>query len=154
VQIVQAYKQRNPGKPIPFAAAPHPADVNGSKTFFGGRMLGISANSKNVDAAWRLIRYLTMPEPTFTKYYTNYVQPQEPVMNYNRLPAEIAPGFSAQIKVARSWGPYGTGPVAIPFMWNAVGRAAGSVFIGEKTPAQAAGEVVNAISAELAKNQR
>jgi multiple sugar transport system substrate-binding protein len=154
VQIAETFKQRNPGKESPFAAAPHPADVNGSKTFFGGRMLAISANSKNVDAGWKLIRFLTTPEPTFTKYYTNYVQPQESVMNYNRLPPEIAPGFSAQIKTARSWGPYATGPVAIPFMWNAVGRAAGSVFIGEKTSAQAAQEVIAAISGELAKNQK
>ncbi len=152
VQIVEAFKQRNPGKEVPFAAAPHPADVNGSKTFFGGRMLGISPNSKNVETAWKLVRFLTTPDPTFTKFYTNYVQPQRPIMNYDRLPKEIASGFSAQIAVARSWGPYGTGPVAIPFMWNAVGRAAGSVFIGEKSADQAAAEVVDAISKELAKN--
>ena len=115
-------------------------------------MLGISANSKNVEASWKLIRFLTTPEPTFTKFYTNYVQPQRSVMNYNRLPKEIAPGFSEQIAVARSWGPYGTGPVAIPFMWNAVGRGAGSVFIGEKTAKQAATEVIEAITKELAKN--
>ncbi|MBI3513793.1 MAG: sugar ABC transporter substrate-binding protein [Proteobacteria bacterium] len=133
VQIVNTYKQRNPDKPIPLAAAIHPADVNGSKTFFGGRSLGISANSKNVEQSWKLIRYLSTPEPTFTKYYTNYVQPQKALMNYDRLPAEIAPGFTDQLQRARTWGPYGLGPVAIPFMWNAVGRAAGAVFIGEKT---------------------
>ncbi len=154
VQIVEAFKQRNPGKDVPFAAAPHPADVNGSKTFFGGRMLGIGANSKNVDAAWKLVRFLTTPEPTFTKYYTNYVQPQRAVMNYDRLPKEIGPGFSMQIATARSWGPYGTGPVAIPFMWNAVGRGAGSVFIGEKTSKQAATEVIEAITKELEKNSK
>ena len=154
VQIIETFKQRNPGKEVPFAAAPHPADVNGSVTFLGGRMLGINPNSKNVDASWKLVRFLTTPEPTFTKFYTNYVQPQRPVMNYDRLPKEVAPGFSAQIKTARSWGPYGTGPVAIPFMWNAVGRAAGSVFIGEMTPQQAAQEVITAISGELVKNQR
>src|SRR5262249_17443078 len=49
-QIVDTFKQRFPGKPLPFVAAAHPADVNGSKTFFGGRSLGISANSKNVEA--------------------------------------------------------------------------------------------------------
>ncbi|MBI3516485.1 MAG: hypothetical protein HY060_20830, partial [Proteobacteria bacterium] len=50
-------------------------------------------------------------------------------------------------------GPYGLGPVAIPFMWNAVGRAAGSVFIGEKTAKVAGTELHEAISKELAKNQ-
>jgi ABC-type glycerol-3-phosphate transport system substrate-binding protein len=153
VQIVNTFKQRFPGKPVPFAAAPHPADVNGSKTFFGGRSLAISANTRHVDAAWQLIRFLNMPDPTFTKYYTNYVQPQKPVLNYDRMPAEIAPGFTAQIRQARTWGPYGLGPVAIPFMWNATGRAAGSVFIGEKSAKEAAGELYDAIAKELAKNQ-
>ena len=101
----------------------------------------ISANSQHVDAAWQLIRFLNTPDPTFTKYYTNYVQPQKPVMNYDRLPTEIAPGFTAQIRQARTWGPYGLGPVAIPFMWNATGRAAGSVFIGEKSSKEAATEL-------------
>ena len=148
VQIVNTFKQRFPGKPAPFAAAPHPADVNGSKTFFGGRSLAISANTRHVDAAWQLIRFLNMPDPTFTKYYTNYVQPQKPVLNYDRLPAEIAPGFTAQIRQARTWGPYGLGPVAIPFMWNATGRAAGSVFIGEKSAKEAAGELYDAIAGD------
>jgi multiple sugar transport system substrate-binding protein len=153
VQIVNAWKQRNPGKPVPLAAAIHPADVNGSKTFFGGRSLGISANSKNVEASWKLIRFLATPDPTFTKYYTNYVQPQKPVMNYDRLPSEISQGFTDQLQRARSWGPYGLGPVAIPFMWNAVGRAVGSVFIGEKTAKDAAQELYETIAKELAKNQ-
>ena len=154
VQIVNTFKQRNPGKPVPFAAAPHPADANGSKTFFGGRHIAISANTKHPELAWRLVRFLTTPDPLFTKHYTNYVQPQRPIMNYDRLPAEIAPGFTAQLQTARSWGAYNNGPVSIPFMWNAVGRAAGSVFIGEKTSKQAAADLHDAISKELAKNQK
>jgi ADP-ribose pyrophosphatase YjhB (NUDIX family) len=39
-------------------------------------------------------------------------------------------------------------------MWNAVGRAAGSVFIGEKTSAVAARELHETISRELARLQR
>ena len=65
----------------------------------------------------------------------------------------IAPGFTAQIREARTWGPYGLGPVAIPFMWNATGRAAGSVFIGEKSSKEAAAELYDTIAKELAKNQ-
>jgi hypothetical protein len=45
VQIVNTFKQHFPGKPVPFAAAPHPADINGSTTFLGGRSLAISTNS-------------------------------------------------------------------------------------------------------------
>jgi hypothetical protein len=82
------------------------------------------------------------------------VQAQKPLLNYTRLPAEITDGFSEQIKQSRSWGAYGTGPVPIPFMWNAIGRAAGSVFIGEKTSKAAAAEFHDLIAKELAKNQK
>lgn len=104
VQIVDTYRKRYPGKRLPFGSAPHPAGVAGSKTFFGGRMLGINPNSKHPDADWQLIRFLNQPDPTFTKYYTNYVQAQRPLLGYSRLPPELV-GFSEQIKTARSWGP-------------------------------------------------
>jgi ABC-type glycerol-3-phosphate transport system substrate-binding protein len=153
IEINTKWKQRNPDKPTPFATSPHPAGTNGSRTFFGGRMLGISANSKNVEASWKLIQYLTQPEPTFTKFYTNYTPAQRAALEARAWTPELS-GYPEQLKTARSWGPYGIGPVAIPFMWNAVGRAAGSVFIGEKTSAQAAAELHDAISKELAKNQK
>ena len=151
VQIVDTYRKRYPGTRLPFGSAPHPAGVAGSKTFFGGRMLGINPNSKHPDADWQLIRFLNRPDPTFTKYYTNYVQAQRPLLGYSRLPPELV-GFSEQIKTARSWGPYGSGPVPIPFMWNLVGRAAGSAFIGDKTADQAAAEIHDAIAVKIANN--
>ena len=153
IEILTKWQSRNPGKPAPFATSPHPAGPNGSRTFFGGRMLGISANSKNVEEGWKLIQFLTQPDPTFTKHYTNYTPAQRSALDARAWTPELA-GYPEQLKTARSWGPYGTGPVAIPFMWNAVGRAAGSVFIGEKTSAQAATELHDAISKELAKNQK
>jgi ABC-type glycerol-3-phosphate transport system substrate-binding protein len=119
-------------------------------------MIGLNANidPKKVEAAWKLVRFLTSPEPLFTRHYTNYVQPQRPLLGYKHLPEEIRSGFDAQIKTARSWGPYGTGPVAIPFMWNAVGRAAGSVFVGEKTSQAAAQELFDLIKKEFDKNTK
>jgi ABC-type glycerol-3-phosphate transport system substrate-binding protein len=153
IEILDKWKQRNPDKPAPFATSPHPAGPNGSRTFFGGRMLAISANSKNVDEGWKLIQFLTQPDPTFTRHYTNYTPAQRAAIDSRAWAPEMS-GFPEQLKTARSWGPYGTGPVPIPFMWNAVGRAAGSVFIGEKSSAQAAQELHAAISAELAKNQK
>ena len=153
IEINAKWKQRNPDKPTPFVTSPHPAGTNGSRTFFGGRMLAISANSKNVEAGWKLIQFLTQPDPTFAKHYTNYTPAQRAALDSRAWGSELA-GYPEQLKTARSWGPYGTGPVAIPFMWNAVGRAAGSVFIGEKSSAQAAAELHDAISKELAKNQK
>jgi multiple sugar transport system substrate-binding protein len=150
---MEAWAQRNPGKPLPFVSAPHPAGPNGSRTHLGGRMLGISANCKNVDQAWTLVQFLSQPDPLFTKHYTNYTPSQLAAVDARAWPPELA-GYPAQLKTARSWGPYVTGPVAQPFMWNATGRYAGSVFIGEKTSAQAAAELHAAVAAELAKNQK
>lgn len=153
LRIISTFRERNPGKPLPFSSAPHPADVAGSKMHYGGRMLAISPNAKNPQAAWRLIQYMTQPDPVFTKFLTNYTPSQRAAVSARVYP-EGMDGFGAQLKTARSWGPYALGPVAIPFMWNATGRAAGSVFIGEKSPVQAGQELHALISAELAKNQK
>ena len=152
-EILEKWAARNPGKPSPFATAPHPADRNGSRTFYGGRMLGMSPNTKNPEQAWRLIQYLASPDPTFTRFYTNYTPAQTAAVTARPWAAGME-GYPEQLKTARSWGPYGTGPVAIPFMWQAVGRAAGSVFIGEKTSQVAATELHDALSRELARTQR
>jgi multiple sugar transport system substrate-binding protein len=149
VQIVAEYKKRFPGKKLPYGSATVPAGPAGSITFRGGRMLGINPNSKHPEADWQLIRFLTRPDPTFTKYYTNYVPAQRSLLGYTQLPPELQ-GFSEQIKTARSWGPYSTGPVPIPFMWNLVGRAAGSAFIGDKTAEEAAAQIHDAIAAKIA----
>jgi multiple sugar transport system substrate-binding protein len=152
IEILTKWDQRNPGKKRPFMTAPHPGGKNGSVTNFGGRMLGISPNSKNVEQAWALIKFLTKPDPTF-KHYSNYTPAQRAAIDSRAWEPELA-GFPKQLANSRSWGPYATGPVPIPFMWNAVGRAAGSVFIGEKT-AQAAGrELHETIARELARLQR
>lgn len=152
-EILTKWAERNPGRPAPFMTAPHPADVNGSRSMYGGRMLGIGPNSRNVEQAWTLIKFLIQPNPTFTRHYTNYTPAQSAALTAREWRPEMQ-GFPAQLRTARSWGPYSTGPVAIPFMWNAVGRAAGSVFIGEKSSQQAAAELHDAISRELARNQR
>jgi multiple sugar transport system substrate-binding protein len=153
IEISTKFRQRNPDKPLPFASAPHPAGPNGSRTFFGGRMLGIAANSRRPEEAWKLIDFLMKPEPTFTRHYTNYTLAQNAALTGRNWAPDMM-GFPAQLRTARSWGAYGTGPVAIPFMWNAVGRSVGSVFIGEKTSAQAARELHDLVSRELARNQR
>ncbi|MBC8793150.1 MAG: hypothetical protein C6Y20_16235 [Tagaea sp. CACIAM 22H2] len=152
IEILTKWDQRNPGKKRPFMTAPHPGGKNGSVTNFGGRMLGISPNSKNVEQAWALIKFLTKPDPTF-KHYNNYTPAQRAAIDSRAWDAELA-GYPKQLANSRSWGPYATGPVPIPFMWNAVGRAAGSVFIGEKTAEAAGRELHETIARELARLQR
>jgi multiple sugar transport system substrate-binding protein len=148
-QIEDAYKARYPGKPLPFASTIHPKDRNGSKTFIGGRQLGINVNTKHPDEAFQVIKYLLRPE-IFSKYYVGQWPAQKSLLAKIERPPSHA-GYAEQLKHARTWGPYSTGPVAIPTMWNAVGRAAGSVFTGEKTSKVAAKELQDLIQGELSK---
>ncbi len=145
-QIEAAWKSRYPDKPNPFASTIHPKD---SVTFVGGRQLGINVNTEHPEEAYRLVQFL-ISEDIFFKYYVGQWPAQKTLIKkIKRGPAHS--GYPEQLVLARSWGPYSTGPVAIPMMWNWVGRAAGAVFIGEKTPLEAAKEVHANISAELAK---
>ena len=148
-QIEDAYKARYPGKPFPFMSTIHPRDRNGSKTFIGGRQLAINANAKYPDEAFQVIKYLLRPE-IFSKYYVGQWPAQKSLLAKIERPPSHA-GYAEQLKLARAWGPYSTGPVAIPIMWNATGRAAGAVFTGEKTSKVAAKELHDLIQAELAK---
>lgn len=148
-QIEEAYKARYPGKPLPFASTIHPKGRVGSKTFVGGRQLAINVNTKHADEAFKVIQYLIGPE-IFAKYYVGQWPAQKSLLSKIERPASHA-GYSEQLKHARTWGPYSSGPVAIPLMWNAVGRAAGSVFTGEKSSKAAAKDLYDLVQAELAK---
>jgi multiple sugar transport system substrate-binding protein len=148
-QIEEAYKARYPGKSQPFASTIHPKGRAGSKTFIGGRQLAINVNTKHPEEAYKLVQYLNGPE-IFAKYYVGQWPAQNSLIaKIERGPAHS--GYPEQLKIARQWGAYSTGPVAIPTMWNAVGRAIGSVFIGEKPSKAAAQEVYDLIQTELAK---
>jgi multiple sugar transport system substrate-binding protein len=59
-------------------------------------------------------------------------------------------GFRDQFsKGARSWGPYARGPAAIATMWNQTSRSFGSAFIGQKTPDEAANELLDFVQGLL-----
>src|SRR5215475_10539906 len=110
-QIEDAYKARFPEKPMPFASTIHPKDKNGSKTFVGGRQLAINVNTKHPDEAFQVIKYLLRPE-IFSKYYVGQWPAQKSLLARIERPASHA-GYAEQLKLARAWGPYSTGPVAI-----------------------------------------
>ena len=144
VQIESAFKERYPGKSNPFASTIHPKS---SVTFVGGRQLGINVNTEHAEAAFKLIKYLTN-EPVYTDHYAGMWPAQKTLIK--QLPQVAShKGYKDQLILARSWGPYSTGPIPIPTMWNWVGRGAGSVFIGEKTSIEVANEIYENIKKEL-----
>jgi multiple sugar transport system substrate-binding protein len=144
-QIEAAWEARYPGEASPFASTIHPKE---SITFVGGRMLGINANTEHPEEAYKLVQYL-ISWPIFAEYYPQWPAQTSLVERIERGPAHA--GYPEQLLKARSWGAYSTGPVDIPTMWNWVGRGAGAVFIGEKTPLEASQEIYDNISAGLAE---
>ncbi len=145
--ILAAYKERNPGAKPPFVTATTPAGPAGPKTHLGGRMLGISANTENPDAAWKLVEFMTR-ENVLTTYYENQFPAQKtPLRNIEFGPA--LGGFAEQLTLARSWGAYSDGPAQIGKMWNDTGRAFGSAFIGQRTYAEAAAELLESVEEQL-----
>ena len=144
VQIESGFKERYPDKSNPFASTIHPKS---SVTFVGGRQLGINVNTEHAEAAFKLIKYLTN-EPVYTDHYAGMWPAQKTLIK--QLPQVAShKGYKDQLILARSWGPYSTGPISIPTMWNWVGRGAGSVFIGEKTSIEVANEIYENIKKEL-----
>ena len=144
-QIEEAYKARYPGKAQPFASTIHPKGAPARRPSFGGRQLGINVNTP--EEAYKLVQYLNNPE-IFSKYYVG----QWPAQRSLIAKIERGPdsGYPEQLKIARQWGAYSTGPVAIPTVER---RRPGDRlgFIGEKPSKAAAQEVYDLIQTELAK---
>ena len=94
VQIVSTFKQRTPQSPYRSRPRPIPPTPTGPRSFFGGRISRSAPTPRIPTRRGVWFGSSRLPDPTFTKHYTNYVQPQRPVMNYDRLPRKIAPGFT------------------------------------------------------------
>ena len=89
-------------------------------------MLGISPNCKYVEEAWSLIPVPRHARSDLHEALYELHAGQRSALESRAWGPELS-GYPKQLANSRSWGPYATGPVPIPFMWNAVGRAAGSV---------------------------
>ena len=111
-------------------------------------MLAINPNSEHPKESYKLIQYL-VTWPIFDEYYPQWPSQTSLIKRIDRGPRHS--GYPAQLAKARSWGAYSNGPVAIPTMWNWVGRGIGSVFIGEQTPEEAAQELYDNLQKALAK---
>ncbi|MEO7242086.1 MAG: sugar ABC transporter substrate-binding protein [Variovorax sp.] len=142
-QVLTAYAQANPGKPLPFVSGPIPKGTLTHSSMIGGRMLAINANSKNPAEAWKLIQFM-VSEPIFTKYYTDQFPAQRSLLKKVDFGTEMK-GFAEQLGYARTWGAYADGPVPIGTMWNATGRAFGTALSGQRSEADTAAELVETI---------
>jgi multiple sugar transport system substrate-binding protein len=142
-QVLQAYADANPGKPLPFASSPFPKGSEASRSMIGGRMLVINAGTKHPEEAWKLVKYLAS-ENVFAQYYRTQFPAQKSLLQKVDFGPELK-GFAEQLQTARTWGPYASGPVAIGTMWNEVGRAFGTALSGQQTPEDASKALLQTI---------
>lgn len=140
-QLLQTYSDANPGKPLPFASGVVPRGSKTQLTHLGGRTLAINANTKNADAAWKLVQYLnTAPvfQPPF--YSSQFPARKSLLASVKFQPAET--GFAKQLADhTRTWGAYSESPAPLGQLWNLTNRAFGSALSDQKTPDAAADEL-------------
>jgi len=149
ITFVNDWRKRNPNQELPFYSAPTPHGIGKPTTHLGGQSLGVNANTKQPDAAWKLVQFLTSWE-FFQTHYKNYFPAQKSLLAKINFPPELK-GFQEQFAFARSWGPYSTGPAVIGAMWNQTARSFGSAAIGEKSFEAAAKELYDFVAEQLKK---
>ena len=146
-EILQSYKEANPGKPVPFASAPFPHPGDNKSSMIGGRMLVINANTKHPDQAWKFVKFMASQQ-VFAKYYRTQFPAQVSLLKKIDFGAPLK-GFAAQFQYARTWGPYASGPVPIGMMWNATDRAFGTALSGQTSPQDAAKHLLQEIGKSI-----
>jgi multiple sugar transport system substrate-binding protein len=148
VQMFDDWRARNPGKDLPFTTAMTPHGSGESTTHLGGQSLCVNANTEHPEEAWKLMQWLNSWE-FFENYNTAYYPAQNSLLAKRPFPEEMQ-GFRDQFeKGARSWGPYARGPAAIATMWNQTSREFGAAFIGQKTPLEAANDLLAFVEDQL-----
>jgi multiple sugar transport system substrate-binding protein len=148
VQMFDDWRERNPGKDLPFTTAMTPHGSGEPTTHLGGQSLCVNANTEHPEEAWKLMQWLNSWE-FFESYNTAYYPAQNSLLAKRPFPEEMQ-GFRDQFeKGARSWGPYARGPAAIATMWNQTSREFGAAFIGQKTPVEAANDLLAFVEDQL-----
>ncbi len=148
VQMFKSWRERNPGKELPFTTAMTPHGSGKPTTHLGGQSLCVNANTEHKAEAWKLMQWLNSWE-FWEKYNTAYFPAQKSLLAKRPFPPEMQ-GFQKQFtEGARSWGPYARGPADIGSMWNQTSRSFGQAFIGERTSMQAADELLAFVQKQL-----
>jgi multiple sugar transport system substrate-binding protein len=144
-ELLKAYEDANPGKPVPFASAPFPHQDNTKSSMIGGRMLVINANTKHPEAAWKFVKFMAS-QAVFADYYRTQFPAQTSLLKQIDFGAPLK-GFAEQFPYARTWGAYASGPVPIGTLWNATQRAFGEALSGQ-VPTQ---DAAKGLLAEIGK---
>jgi multiple sugar transport system substrate-binding protein len=144
-QLLKTWADANPGKPTPFASGLVPRGSKTQLTHLGGRTLAINANTKHVEAAWKLVQYLNTAPVFAPPYYSSQFPARKSLLRNVKF-SHAEAGFAAQLADhTRTWGPYSEGPAPLGQLWNLTNRAFGAALSDQKTPEAAADELLREV---------
>ncbi len=115
----------------------------------GGRALGVSKYTKHPEEAWRLLSFLASKE-VFEEFYTEQFPAQIPLLREIPFP-EAFKGYAGQLQFAQTFNEYIVSPVPVGAMWDATNREFSAAIAGQKSPEQAAKDLLNSIEEFLKK---
>jgi multiple sugar transport system substrate-binding protein len=110
-------------------------------------MLVINANTQHPKEAWKFVKFMTS-QKVFSDYYRTQFPAQKSLLQKVDFGKPLA-GFANQLQVARTWGPYADGPVPIGTLWNETDRAFGAALSGQRSPDDAAKDLLDTIAKDM-----
>jgi len=115
----------------------------------GGRTLVINKNTKHLNEAWKLLKWMCSKR-VFEKYYTQQLPAQKTLLKQ----ISIKPGFEGfvdSIPQAQTFYEYIISPVRVQTMWALTNREFGAVFSGQKSVEQGSKDLIEGIKEALRK---
>ena len=145
LQSLAAVKDMNPEAPI--WSAQTPAGRVTRQAHLGGRTLVINKNTKHLNEAWTLLKWMCSKQ-VFEKYYGQQLPAQKTLLKEISYGPEYE-GFAELIPQGQTFYEYIISPVRVQTMWAATNRQFGAVFSGQKPAEQASEDLIKEIEKAL-----
>ena len=141
----QTFRGANETADTALMTAPIPEGSEMQISHLGGRALGVNPNTDNPEAAFQVVAYLTSAE--VMSQLPQYPA-QTSLLDELSFPDSEA-GFVEMLPKAVTFKRYTDSPVPLPGLAEVTTREYASVFSGQKTPEQAAQDLINEINTLL-----
>jgi len=135
---------------VPLASAPIPQGSEGRISHLGGRALVINPNTEHPDEAWAFIQFLTS-QNFYENYYTTYFPAQVSLLENIEF-EDAMTGYAEQLPFAITFNDYILSPPPVGAMWESTNREFGSGYSGQKSPDEAAADLVERMQELLDEN--
>ncbi|MGV8895230.1 MAG: ABC transporter substrate-binding protein [Rhodoglobus sp.] len=104
-------------------------------THLGGRSLTINPNTKNPDAAWKFLKFMTS-QGVFEEDYSGQFPAQSSLVEALDFGDHLL-GYQAELPTARTYSVYVDSPAGTAQLWGLTAQTLGGVFSGQTSPADA-----------------